>query len=84
MIPAILVFYLFNVRVCYAGVLVCKSGLLHSPRSISCCAVGCLQAAIQPTFMKFCLELEEVVFEWDWETRFLIIFYVNTILALKG
>ena len=43
-------------------VLVCKSGLWQSPRSMSCCAVGWLQAAIQPMFMKFCLELEEVVY----------------------
>ena len=46
----------------FNAVLVCKSGLWHSPRSMSCSAVGCLQAAIQPIFMKFCLGLEEVVY----------------------
>ena len=43
-------------------VLVCKSGLWHSPCSMSCYAVGYLQAAIQPIFMKYCLELEKVVY----------------------
>ena len=54
--------FIDRTAVFFNTVLVCKSGLWHSPHSMSCCAVGCLQAAIQPIFMKLCLELEKVVY----------------------
>ena len=54
--------FIDRTAVFFNTVLVCMSSLWHSPCSMSCCAVGCLQAAIQPIFMKLCLELEKVVY----------------------
>ena len=54
--------FIDRTAVFFNTVWVCKPGLWHSQHSMSCCAVGCLQAAIQPIFMKFCLELEKVVY----------------------